>query len=47
MTCTDCAHFVHGGCVHPLSDRDFDSADRTPVLPGLADAGCDGGYCML
>ena len=30
MTCADCAHLVSGGCVHPLSDRDFDSADRTP-----------------
>ena len=29
MTCPACAHYVHGGCVHPLSDRDFDSADKT------------------
>lgn len=29
MTCADCAHFIHGGCVHPVSDRDFDSEDRT------------------
>lgn len=30
MTCADCAHFIRGGCVHPLSDRDFDSDDHTP-----------------
>lgn len=28
--CRSCALHQHGGCVHPLSDRDFDSADRTP-----------------
>lgn len=30
MTCADCAHFIRGGCVHPVSDREFVSDDRTP-----------------
>lgn len=27
MTCLTCTHHMHGGCVHPTSDRAFDSAD--------------------
>jgi len=28
-TCPACQHYARGGCVHPLSDRDFDSEDKT------------------
>lgn len=28
-TCHNCTHFAHGGCVHPVSDREFDSDDIT------------------
>jgi hypothetical protein len=24
MSCLSCAHHMHGGCVHPTSDRAFD-----------------------
>ena len=28
-TCPACQHYARGGCVHPLSDRDFHSEDKT------------------